>query len=121
MYNKTLLEDGVANLATYPPNVKYVEDFTAIVNARNNLFNAEPSNPPDILPNQTEINSPDANQPSVPEIGVGPIYSQTDTVYVSKRSNTIHSVPDCGGMKNYREMTRSDADAKGYKYCPNCW
>ena len=35
MYNKTLLEDGVANLATYPPNVKYVDEFTAIVEARN--------------------------------------------------------------------------------------
>lgn len=35
MYNKTLLEDGVANIATYPPNVKYVDDFKAIVEARN--------------------------------------------------------------------------------------
>lgn len=35
MYNKTLLKDGVANLATYPPNVKYVDEFTAIVEARN--------------------------------------------------------------------------------------
>ena len=35
MYNKTLLADGVANLATYPPNVKYVDEFTAIVAARN--------------------------------------------------------------------------------------
>lgn len=34
MYNKTLLEDGVADLATYPPNVKYVDDFTAIVEKR---------------------------------------------------------------------------------------
>ena len=42
-------------------------------------------------------------------------------VYVSKASNTIHSVHDCSGMKNYREMTLRDADAKGYKYCPNCW
>lgn len=35
MYNETLLRDGVANLATYPPNVKYVDEFTAIVNERN--------------------------------------------------------------------------------------
>lgn len=47
--------------------------------------------------------------------------NRSGIVYVSKRSNTIHSVSDCGGMKNYREMNRSDADAKGYKYCPNCW
>lgn len=30
MYNKTLLEKGYARIATYPPNVKYVEDFTRI-------------------------------------------------------------------------------------------
>lgn len=42
-------------------------------------------------------------------------------VYVSKNSHTIHSVSDCSGMKNYRSMTQSEADANGYKYCPNCW
>lgn len=30
MYNKLLLEEGLAKVATYPPNVKYVEDFTKI-------------------------------------------------------------------------------------------
>lgn len=30
MYNKELLELGYAKIATYPPNVKYVEDFTKI-------------------------------------------------------------------------------------------
>lgn len=30
MYNKLLLEKGYAKLATYPPNVKYVENFTVI-------------------------------------------------------------------------------------------
>ena len=43
------------------------------------------------------------------------------TVYVSNRSNTIHSIPDCSNMKNYREMTKSEADANGYDYCKNCW
>lgn len=30
MYNKTLLEKGYASVSTYPPNVKYVDDFTAL-------------------------------------------------------------------------------------------
>lgn len=30
MYNKELLEIGYAKVATYPPNVKYVEDFAKI-------------------------------------------------------------------------------------------
>lgn len=30
MVNKTLLEEGYAKIATYPPNVKYVDEFTKI-------------------------------------------------------------------------------------------
>lgn len=30
MFNKILLEEGYAQVSTYPPNVRYVEDFTAI-------------------------------------------------------------------------------------------
>lgn len=37
MVNKILLEEGYAKVATYPPNVKHVDDFTAIQEeARNN-------------------------------------------------------------------------------------
>lgn len=42
-------------------------------------------------------------------------------VYVSNRSNTIHSVSDCSGMKNFRSMTLGEADANGYTYCNDCW
>lgn len=34
MFNKKLLETGYANLATYPPNTKYTNDFTEIVKDR---------------------------------------------------------------------------------------
>lgn len=30
MYNKMLLEKGYAKIATFPPNVKYVDDFTVL-------------------------------------------------------------------------------------------
>jgi endonuclease YncB( thermonuclease family) len=30
MLNKVLLENGIASVATYPPNVKYLEEFTAL-------------------------------------------------------------------------------------------
>lgn len=30
MFNKILLEEGHAKVSTYPPNVKYVDDFTAL-------------------------------------------------------------------------------------------
>jgi len=50
MFNKTLLEEGYARVATYPPNVKYVEEFTEIQKTareknkgfwKNNTFNGE--------------------------------------------------------------------------------
>ena len=42
-------------------------------------------------------------------------------VYVSTYSNTVHSISDCSGMKDYREMSKSNADASGFYYCNNCW
>jgi len=47
--------------------------------------------------------------------------SPDTTVYVSYRSNTVHSVHDCSGMKSYREMTIADATSRGYEFCPTCW
>lgn len=47
-------------------------------------------------------------------------FYDTQFVYVS-RTNTIHSIPDCSGMKYYTAMQKEDAELNGYKYCPNCW
>lgn len=55
------------------------------------------------------------------EQGVPYFEGGSEIVYVSDRSNTIHSIPDCSGMVHYREMTRSKADGYGYEYCENCW
>lgn len=198
MFNEKLLRTGYANIATYPPNVKYVDRFTEIVK------NRDPSIPsgeyddgymraPKLVYNTDgDVNGlKDAflyEDGTITEIGtfagydcakmstengtllildalpgdfstlkvgdsvrIGFLYlgvsdlsetttgiyfetlekrsnipnipeqNNTNTVYVSNRSNTIHSVSDCGGMKNYRVMSRAEADAKGYKYCPNCW
>lgn len=91
-------------------------DKCVLTNAEQDTDPAQPAN--SVVPDQTPDNAP-ISTPGTPSGNLKP--GPTDTVYVSKRSNTIHSVHDCGGMKNYREMTRAEADAKGYKYCPNCW
>lgn len=48
MFNKTLLEEGHAKVATYPPNVKYVDDFTALQeearNEKKGVWNSQGSN-----------------------------------------------------------------------------
>lgn len=217
MFNMKLLQTGYANLATYPPNVKYLDQFTEIIKNRDpsipsgeyddgymkapkliyntdgevnglkdaflyddgtiteistfagynclnlstqngtvlvmDAFNSDftalkvgdsvrigfiylgvsdmsgittgiyletlerqtnTSNTPDRFPNES---------PSIPDNASSDNQHQnnTSTVYVSKRSNTIHSVSDCGGMKNYRVMSREEAETAGYSYCPNCW
>ncbi len=217
MFNEKLLRTGYANLATYPPNVKYVDQFTKIiknrdpsipsgeyddgymkapkliyktdgetnglkdaflyedgtiidigafagynclnlstqdgivlvVNALNSDFTSlkvgdsvrigfiylgvsdmsgittgiyletlekqtNSFNIPDRFPNESS-SIPDNDSSDNQQ------HNNTSTVYVSKRSNTIHSVSNCGGMKNYRVMSRNEAEASGYSYCPNCW
>lgn len=67
------------------------------------------------------------SSPSVVPQEIVPVVSEirgrpsNTEVYVSNRSNTIHSVSDCSGMKNYRTMTLGEADANGYIYCNDCW
>ena len=42
-------------------------------------------------------------------------------VYVSNNANKIHSISNCSGMRNYREMTLDQANSNNYEYCSNCW
>lgn len=46
--------------------------------------------------------------------------TQSKTVYVSKSSKKVHSIPNCSGMKYYYTMTYSEAVKKGYAFCKNC-
>ena len=71
---------------------------------------AHPQTPP--------IEQPQTVTPVVTEIRGRPANTE---VYVSNRSNTIHSVSDCSGMKNYRVMTLGEAESNGYDYCNDCW
>lgn len=79
----------------------------------------EPTAPPKERPSQTLIETKEPQNTPEPQ----PIRGRSpDTiVYVSSRSDTIHSVHDCSGMRNYREMTIYEATQRGYEFCPNCW
>lgn len=114
MFNKTLLKEGYAQIATYPPNVKYVDDFTKIQKeAResnkglwsNNIFNAE-----------SNKNTSSAN----------PGIVKTTGVYVgSIQSDKYHS-PSCRHAKNILEVneiwfdTIEEAKKLGYQPCGVC-
>jgi len=43
------------------------------------------------------------------------------TVYVSRRSHTVHDSSICSGMKHYTAMAAHEAYEKGYKRCNVCW
>lgn len=83
----------------------------------------EPTPTPTPTPIPTPEPTPTPAPTPTPEPTPAPIrgHSADTVVYVSQRSNTIHSIPDCSGMKRFREMTLGEADARGYKYCSNCW
>lgn len=76
-----------------------------------------PSPTTELTPQPAPTEQPIPTQEPQPIRGRSP-----DTiVYVSDRSDTIHSVHDCSGMRNYREMTIYNATQRGYDFCPNCW
>lgn len=80
---------------------------------------AKPSPSPTVQPTPMSTPKPTEAPTETPETIHG---IPADTiVYVSEKSNTIHKVPDCSGMKNYREMTIAKADGLGFDYCPHCW
>ena len=74
----------------------------------------EPAISPVLSPSPASSAAPRATQAS-PALPTG-----DTTVYVSDRSRTIHSVHNCGGMKNYREMTLFEAWSITDKYCDTC-
>lgn len=93
MVNKTLLEEGYAVMSTYPPNVKYVDDFRAIVAAQYE----------DTFPSKT---------PEVDE-------AETITVYITPTGTRYHYDDTCNGGK-YIESTLKEALSFGLTPCKKC-
>ena len=87
MFNKTLLEEGYAQVATYPPNVKYVEDFKTLQTAaRNNnkgLWNPDNCLEPDGT-KTGEFNFPDNIEELISSIlGAGVLGTMALVIYKS--------------------------------------
>lgn len=118
MFNKTLLEDGIANLATYPPNIKYVDEFTAIVNTRNNVSTGAPIQSPDI---------PSGNDGSNFNTYDNAAQQQTSQTWVLNTSSMKIHYPSCNQVKkiapqNYSTSNLSESEliAQGYTTCGAC-
>lgn len=115
MFNKVLLREGYAQVATYPPNVKYVEEFTAIQKqARENnkgLWDYE-------TPTST---TPSTTVPITPSTNTG-----TGKYIGSKKSDKYHypGYTHPGPIKEENLIwfdSIEDAESKGYKPCGYCF
>lgn len=107
MFNKTLLEKGYAQIATYPPNVKYVEDFKA-------LQSVARENNKGLWAYETKIES------TTSEI------SKSNSIFVaSKNSDKVH-IQTCEWAKKISEnnlisfSSLKEATEKGYEPCKVC-
>ncbi len=108
MVNKHLLEEGYARLATFPPNVKYVDEFTKIekkAQANNKGFwsnnDFETSPKPDPLDNKTGK-------------------------YIGNINTKKFHYPDCNSVKNTKKANRvylktyKEAMDNNYEPCSIC-
>jgi len=105
MFNKTLLENGYAVVSTYPPNVKYVNEFVKIANAANG--------------------SAGENDSAKEEKSEESVVKKSGTYVGSVESNKYH-YPTCGYAEKIAESneiwfdTESEAAAAGYSPCGIC-
>ena len=124
MYNKTLLQEGYAKIATYPPNVKYVDDFTAIQEeARNNkkgLWGYETtSSASNSSQTTSSTDTTNSNSSSTSDNSENIEYNG-QTVYRSKTGSKYHYSPTCSNMKNPTEITLEEAENLGLEPCKKC-
>lgn len=109
MFNRTLLEEGYARIATYPPNVKYVDEFTKI--QEESRKNSKGFWSEDIFDGEVESNN-----------------SQRKTTgkYVGSIESDKYHYPTCRHAKNiasYNEIwfdTIEEAKQQGYQPCGVC-
>lgn len=99
MFNKTLLRDGMAVLSTYPPNVKYVDDFTAIQEEARNAGSG---------------------------VWEGYVAPKTSGAYLGSRNSDKYHLPDCrhaGSIAEHNQVwfdSVKEAEAAGYQPCAVC-
>jgi len=115
MFNKVLLQEGYARIATYPPNVKYVDEFAEIQKIarknnkgfwNNNTFNGE----------VIEDDTSSTNNTSV----------KTQGKYVGSIESNKYHYPSCRWAKKILEEnqiwfdTIEEAEQHGYEPCGAC-
>lgn len=111
MFNAILLLEGYAQVATYPPDVKYVDYFTKFQTeareANKGLWGMETASPSSASVTPSQNTSQQTDQ-------------QTKTVYVTKTGSKYHAAGCRHLSKSQIPMSLSDAIASGYSPCSVC-
>lgn len=115
MFNAILLSGGYAQIATYPPNVKYVDTFTEIQTeartAETGLWGIkeEPITPPPTTPPQPKpAPTPQPQQPV------------ENTVYITDTGTKYHRDGCRYLAKSKISITLSNAKSRGFEPCKVC-
>lgn len=118
MFNKTLLEEGHAKVATFPPNVKYVDDFTVLQEQarkdRKGVWGY------DVFNESNESNGSNENIPAVKKD------SEIAYTYIGNSNSAKFHKEDCRHAKQIavhnvvKLESREDAISGGYASCRVC-
>jgi micrococcal nuclease len=122
MFNETLLAEGHAQLATYPPNVRYVESFTSLQrDARERgaglwAYSAiESADGKDADAESADANGTDASEPG-----------QSADGYIGNAGTKKFHLPSCRSVASIKDAhivrlaTREEALADGFAACKIC-
>jgi micrococcal nuclease len=122
LFNRLLLEEGHASVATYPPNVRYVDDFTAAQQTARESGKGQWGNGA-LGAGQSVEDGRDNGQDDA--AGKGETAEQPGAFIASARSKKFHT-QDCASGKRITEnnalyfATRDAAVEAGFSPCQNC-
>lgn len=125
MFNKTLLEQGYARIATYPPNVRYVESFTQLqVQSRNSKKGfwkyGEFTQKAPVKPIPTPQSKPDVPKPK-PDVKPKPQVQPTIGNLIITMTGKKYHRTNCRTVKQVKQkVTAQQAQNMGYEACKVC-
>lgn len=114
MFNKMLLSEGLAQVSTYPPNVKYTNDFLALEKqARENSVG--------LWSQQVATTAPAVSEPKPQASTVN-----NELTYIGNRNTKKFHYPACSSVNQMNESnkvslsSRNEAVDNGYVPCKRC-